>query len=128
MGEHTERIRHHNHVTIRIGKDAGATIGVSVKDPTGSHVTPVHLDVSFEDQVARGPTPYERLLGDALAGDPTLFPRQALIEEMWRIVQPLLDAPPPVEPYARGSWGPSSADRLAEPWGGWRLSLDEGQD
>jgi glucose-6-phosphate 1-dehydrogenase len=43
-----------------------------------------------------------------------------VIEELWRIVQPLLDAPPAVEPYARGSWGPASADRLAEPIGGWR--------
>jgi glucose-6-phosphate 1-dehydrogenase len=125
MGDRTERVRHHNHVTIRFGKDAGATIGVSVKDPAGNHATPIHLGVSFQDHVAKSPTPYERLLGDALAGDPTLFPRQAVVEEMWRIVQPLLDAAPPVESYPRGSWGPSSADRLAERHGGWRTPGDD---
>ena len=121
MGARTEEVRHHNHVTIRIGTDAGASIGVLVKDPGGEHTTPIHLDVSFDDQISRGPSPYERLLGAALRGDPTLFPTQDAVEELWRIVQPLLDSPPPAEPYEPGSWGPPSADRLAEPYGGWRL-------
>jgi glucose-6-phosphate 1-dehydrogenase len=43
-----------------------------------------------------------------------------MVEEMWRIVQPLLDDPPPVEPYAVGSWGPQATERLAESFGGWR--------
>jgi glucose-6-phosphate 1-dehydrogenase len=50
--------------------------------------------------------PYERLLGDALEGDHTLFGSFAGIEASWRIVQPVLDAPPPVHAYERGSWGP----------------------
>jgi glucose-6-phosphate 1-dehydrogenase len=120
MGGHAAEVRHHNHVTIKIGRDAGASIGVLVKEARGDGVEPVHLDVSFREHLAKSPGPYERLLGEALEGDPTLFPRQDVIEELWRIVQPLLDAPPAVEPYARGSWGPASADRLAEPIGGWR--------
>jgi glucose-6-phosphate 1-dehydrogenase len=120
LGDHTEEVRHHNHISIRIGKDAGASIGVLVKDPSGDSATPVHLDVSFEEHLARSPGPYERLLGDALAGDPALFPRQDMVEEMWRIVQPLLDDPPAVERYPVGSWGPPAAERLAEPFGGWR--------
>jgi glucose-6-phosphate 1-dehydrogenase len=120
MGGHAAQVRHHNHVTIRIGRDAGASIGVLVKEARGDGAEPVHLDVSFKEHLAQSPGPYERLLGDALVGDPALFPRQDVIEELWRIVQPLLDDPPPVEPYARGSWGPASADRLAEPFGGWR--------
>jgi glucose-6-phosphate 1-dehydrogenase len=120
MGDHTEEVHHHNHISIRIGKDAGASIGVLVKDPSGASAAPVHLDVSFEEHLARSPAPYERLLGDALAGDPTLFPRQDMVEEMWRIVQPLLDDPPAAEPYPVGSWGPPAAERLAEPFGGWR--------
>jgi glucose-6-phosphate 1-dehydrogenase len=67
--------------------------------------------------------PYERLLHGALTGDHQLFAREDGIEETWRIVQPLLDAPPPVEPYARGSWGPAAANALVtghprwrEPW------------
>jgi glucose-6-phosphate 1-dehydrogenase len=91
-----------------------------VKEAAGEGVEPVHLDVSFKEHLEQSPEPYERLLGDALVGDPTLFPRRSVVEEMWRIVQPLLDAPPPVEGYERGSWGPSSADRLAAPYGGWK--------
>jgi glucose-6-phosphate 1-dehydrogenase len=120
MGGRAAEVRHHNHVSIRIGRDPGASIGVLVKEARGDGVEPVHLDVSFREHLEESPGPYERLLGDALRGDPTLFPRQDVIEELWRIVQPLLDAPPRVEPYARGSWGPGSAERLAEPFGGWR--------
>ncbi|HEX5936105.1 MAG TPA: glucose-6-phosphate dehydrogenase [Actinomycetota bacterium] len=126
LGEERMRVRRHNHISIRIGKDAGASIGVLVKDPENDSAEPVHLDVSFKEQLARSPTPYERLLGEALEGDPTLFPPQSVVEELWRIVQPLLDDPPPVEPYARGSWGPSAADRLAERYGGWRSPAAQG--
>ena len=63
------------------------------------------------------------LLHAALVGDSTHFTRQDGVEETWRIMQPLLDDPPPVEPYAPGTWGPEAADRLVagytpwhEPW------------
>jgi glucose-6-phosphate 1-dehydrogenase len=120
LSDHTEEVRRHSHVTLRIGADAGASIGVLVKDPAGPSAEPVHLDVSFAEHLARSPRPYERLLGDVLRGDRMLFPRQAAVEESWRIVQPLLDDPPPVEEYGKGTWGPPSAERLAEPYGGWR--------
>jgi glucose-6-phosphate 1-dehydrogenase len=125
LGDHTEQVHHHNHISIRIGKDAGASIGVLVKEPSGASVEPVHLDVSFREHLARSPGPYERLLRDALVGDPTLFPGQATVEEMWRIVQPLVDDPPPAESYEKGSWGPASAAGLAEPFGGWRPAADD---
>ena len=54
-----------------------------------------------------GPTPYEVLLHAAMVGDSTRFMRQDGVEQTWRIMQPLLDAPPPVQPYAKGSWGPA---------------------
>jgi glucose-6-phosphate 1-dehydrogenase len=60
-------------------------------------------------------TPYERLLGDALEGDHTLFGSFAGVEASWRIVQPLLDAPPPVQEYDPGSWGPDGAPPLTLP-------------
>ena len=120
MGNRTHEVPHHNHVSIRIGRDAGASIGVLVKEASGDSAEPVHLDVSFKEHMAQSPGPYERLLGDALMGDPTLFPRQDVIEEMWRIVQPLLDDPPPVEVYETGTWGPQDAERLAREYGGWR--------
>lgn len=50
-----------------------------------------------------GPSPYHRLLGDALVGDKRLFARGDMVDEAWRIVQPILDAPPPVEPYRYGA-------------------------
>jgi glucose-6-phosphate 1-dehydrogenase len=123
MGGHAAQVNHHNHISIRIGRDAGASIGVLVKEPHGDGAEPVHLDVSFKEHLAQAPEPYERLLGDALVGDPTLFPRQNVVEELWRIVPPLLDDPAPVETYERGSWGPTAADRLAEPFGGWRAPV-----
>jgi glucose-6-phosphate 1-dehydrogenase len=63
------------------------------------------------------PAPYERLLGDALEGDPSLFARQDTIEAAWRIVEPVLDDAVPVRLYRPGTWGPRQAARLAP--GGW---------
>ena len=67
-----------------------------------------------------GPAPYEVLLDAALKGDSTPFIRHDSVEETWRIVQPLLDAPPPVQRYRKGSWGPVAAERFAAGFGGWR--------
>ena len=54
-----------------------------------------------------------------MRGDSTRFTRQDAVEEQWRIMQPLLDAPGPVHPYAKGSWGPEAADALPAEFGGW---------
>jgi glucose-6-phosphate 1-dehydrogenase len=62
---------------------------------------------------------YERLLGDAIAGDPTLFSRQDAVEAAWAIVDPILGDVVPVRPYAAGTWGPEAADSLALEAGGW---------
>ena len=80
----------------------------------------VHLDMEFAEQGGEGPTAYEVLLHAAITGDSTHFARQDAVEETWRVVQPLLDAPPPVEVYERGSWGPGSADGLVQEYRGWR--------
>jgi len=79
----------------------------------------IELDVDFARIGGEEPAPYEVLLHDALVGDSTHFTRQDNVEESWRIVQPLLDAPPPVHPYAKGSWGPAAADELVARCGGW---------
>jgi glucose-6-phosphate 1-dehydrogenase len=70
------------------------------------------VELSVEQREALGPShePYVRLLDDAMDGDPRLFARQDVVEEAWRIVQPILDHPVPVVPYARNSWGPGSGD------------------
>jgi glucose-6-phosphate 1-dehydrogenase len=112
-------LRHHNHIKLRIGEDAGASIGLLLKKAGEAATQSVHLDMSFKEQLGVAPGPYERLLHDALVGAGMLFPRQDVIEETWRIVQPLLDDPPPVEPYPPGSWGPDGCDDLVVAHGGW---------
>jgi len=67
---------------------------------------------------APAPTPYEVLLA-ALRGDRTSFARQDGVEESWRVPQPLLNSPPPVQAHAPGTWGPSTASSLASAYGGW---------
>ena len=79
----------------------------------------IELDMEFAAEGGEGPAPYEVLLHAALEGDSSHFTRQDGVEETWRIVQPLLDSPPPVHSYARGSWGPSAADELVRGFGGW---------
>jgi glucose-6-phosphate 1-dehydrogenase len=62
---------------------------------------------------------YERVLGDAMAGDATLFARQDYVEEAWRIVDPALKAGTPIFEYEKGAWGPSEVDERVLPAGGW---------
>jgi glucose-6-phosphate 1-dehydrogenase len=107
-------------IVFRIGRDAGMTIDLFAKTPGKEDTRAVSLDVSFLEELGKPPGPYERLLTDALHGDTTLFPRWEVIEETWRIVQPLLDEPPPVERYRRGTWGPRRVANLARRHGGWR--------
>ena len=66
-----------------------------------------------------GPDPYERLLGDALDGDPRLFARQDSVEEAWRIVEGVLDSATPIHEYPFGSWGPRFADAVLPPGHTW---------
>ncbi|HSL11617.1 MAG TPA: glucose-6-phosphate dehydrogenase [Actinomycetota bacterium] len=120
QGDSLTEVPQHNHLTIRIGKGAGASIGVLVKKPGEPTTERVHLDLSFERQLGELPAPYERLLFDAMRGRHDLFPRQDAVEETWRIVQPLLDAAPEPLSYEPGSDGPAGANRLAEGHGGWR--------
>src|SRR5436190_16093655 len=119
LADGVRAMRHHNHVKLRIGADAGASIGLLLKKAGEAATQSVHLDMDFDEQLGVAPGPYERLLHDALTGHDLLFPRQDVIEETWRIVQPLLDDPPPVEPYAPGTWGPDGCDDLVAAHGGW---------
>ena len=62
---------------------------------------------------------YERVLGDAMAGDATLFAREDYVEEAWRTVDPVLKAATPLHEYQPGTWGPSEAEQKLAPPGGW---------
>jgi len=109
-----------NEMVIRIEPEPGSDFLMVAKKAGEDKLQPVHLDLLFEPQVGDQPEPYERLLHDALEGDPELFPREEAIEETWRIVQPLLDHPGGVEKYEKGTWGPDGARHLLTGHGGWR--------
>jgi glucose-6-phosphate 1-dehydrogenase len=119
-GQHRLYSPGHDDIVLRIGRHAGVSIFLRAKTPGKTVSQPVSLDLDFADELGEPPQPYERLLSDALRGDPTLFPRWSVIEETWRIVQPLLDVPPPVERYQPHTWGPTSSHALAAAHGGWR--------
>jgi glucose-6-phosphate 1-dehydrogenase len=78
------------------------------------------MDMHFADEGGEDATPYEVLLHAAICGDSSAFTRQDSVEESWRVVQPLLDDPPEIHPYAKGTWGPEEAAKLAKGHGGWR--------
>jgi glucose-6-phosphate 1-dehydrogenase len=112
-----------NRMTVRIEPDPGARMRLFAKKAGKEAFEPADLEVLFEKVPGEEPEPYERLLGDAIAGRHQLFTRQDTVEETWRIVQPLLDEPGPVHPYEKGTWGPKEAEKLTrgicqwhEPW------------
>jgi glucose-6-phosphate 1-dehydrogenase len=111
---------HPNHLRFRLGRGDGVTLRMQAKEP-GEHLTSrgVDLDMDFEHVLGARRNAYERLLGDALDGNPVRFARQDGVEAAWRVVQPLLDAPGPVRSYPKGSWGPAAADAIAAVAGAW---------
>ena len=112
---------HPDEFIVRIDPTPGADLVVQVKEPgPRPSLRAIDLSLIFAAELGDPPEPYERLLGDLLRGDARLFVREDSEEETWRIVQPLLDEPPPVEPYARGSWGPAATDTLLTGHPGWR--------
>lgn len=105
---------------LRIDPDAGADLVIQAKRPGVNDTRTVNLSLVFAEELGEAPEPYERLLSDALRGDPSHFTREDGVEETWRIVAPLLAAPPPVEIYQPGSWGPPGAAKLLAGHPGWR--------
>jgi glucose-6-phosphate 1-dehydrogenase len=79
----------------------------------------ITLDMEFAEEGGEAATPYEVLLDAALMGQSVRFTRQDGVEETWRIMQPLLEAPPKVHPYKPGTWGPKAADKLVAGNQGW---------
>jgi glucose-6-phosphate 1-dehydrogenase len=108
------------HFRFRIGPEGSAiAVGLRVKAP-GEAMVGRDVELIASEDEAREMLPYERLLGDVLRGDASLFAREDTIEAQWRIVDPVLDLGTPPHPYDRGQWGPPEADRLvAAIPGGW---------
>ena len=109
-----------NYVRFRLGPDVAIAIGARIKEPGDGLIgRPIELSAVRLDANADR-DPYQRLLGDAMRGDASLFARQDVVEAAWAIVEPLIaqSSPTPIE-YEPGSWGPAAADRLTAEVGGW---------
>jgi glucose-6-phosphate 1-dehydrogenase len=109
-----------NYFRFRLGPDLSLNLGAQIKRPGAEmfsmpvELSAVQLDLSGELM------PYERLLTDAMRGDPLLFVRQDAVEAAWAVVDPILGSDTtPLYFYPRGTWGPREADRLVADIGGW---------
>ena len=110
---------HGNYFRFRLGPDVVIALGAQVKQPGEKmlgHSTELTLVRQSEGEEVGA---YERLLGDAMEGDATLFARQDSVERAWEIVEPILGDATPLHEYEPGSWGPTEAERLMAKYGGW---------
>jgi glucose-6-phosphate 1-dehydrogenase len=106
-----------NYVRMRISPEMTIAMAVSATNPSGSGARHAVEMIASRHAGAEEMEAYERVLTDAMAGDPTLFARQDYVEEAWRIVDPILQNLSPVIPYEPHTWGPS--DQGIVPPGGW---------
>jgi glucose-6-phosphate 1-dehydrogenase len=107
-----------NYIRFRLGPDAGIALAARVKRP-GEDFVGEQRELFLLDTVPNEESPYERLLGDALAGDGALFTSEDAVEAAWAIVDPVLARHDRVHRYKPGTWGPKQADRLIAPDGRW---------
>jgi glucose-6-phosphate 1-dehydrogenase len=117
-----------NHLRFRISPEMTIAVGTAVMGQGES------LKCENIEMVAsRHPRPdemeaYERVLGDAMAGDATLFARQDYVEEAWRIVDPVLKTATPIYEYETDTWGPSELEQKVSPAGGWHNPITSDQE
>jgi len=112
-----------NHVRLRISPDVVIAMGMMVLSPGKEAVGEATEMVANHHPEANEMDAYERVIGDAIAGDTTLFAREDYVEEAWRIVDPVLRADTPVHEYEPGTWGPADANPLILPAGGWHVPV-----
>jgi glucose-6-phosphate 1-dehydrogenase len=113
-----------NLLTFELGEPGSITANFLAKEPGATmRLGTARMTFEYEHSfcTAMQLEAYERLLHDAMIGDRTYFNTAGGIERLWEVAEPLLEHPPPVEPYAQGSWGPPSADELIRPRH-WHLS------
>jgi glucose-6-phosphate 1-dehydrogenase len=108
-----------NYFRFRISPDNSIAFGLNFAVPGDETV-----GASTEITGCRAPVPdsmdaYERVLGDAMAGDASLFAREDYVEEAWRIVDPALKASTPICQYEQKTWGPAEVENRVSPPGGW---------
>ena len=118
---HTARIPNgrRNEIVIDFADPGAISVGFLAKEPgatmnLGAAAMTFRYADSFD--TANGLQAYERLLMEAMLGDQSLFTTSVSVERLWEVSAPLLENPPPVQPYPRGSWGPESVKRLIAPF------------
>ncbi len=107
-----------NYYRFRLSPDVLISLGARTKVP-GESMWGEGVELIVRSHHTDGMPPYERLLGDAMRGDPTLFVREDSVEAAWKVVDPILGKVSPVYQYAPNTWGPPEADRIIERDGGW---------
>ena len=107
-----------NQLRFRLSPEVVIALAARAKTP-GEALVGEQVELVVRSQLAEAMPPYERLLSDALSGDPLLFTRQDAVEAAWQVVEPLLTDHEPPQVYAPGTWGPPEAERLIARSGGW---------
>src|SRR6202795_3380225 len=115
-----------NYFRFRISPEVTVAFGMNTIAPGEDTVTEMEEMVVSRHPRADEMDAYERVLGDAMAGDPTLFAREDYVEEAWRIVDPVLKADTPVYVYEPNTWGPSEVDEKVSPTEGWQNPIVTG--
>ena len=115
-----DRMAEPDQLVVRMDPATGVRFMLDARRATSRSPEAITLDMTFAQEGGEGPTPYEVLLRAAMVGETSRFMRQDSVEETWRIMQPLVDAPPDVQSYPPGSWGPAATNDLVAGYGGWQ--------
>ncbi len=107
-----------NYVRFRLSPDVTIAVGSRSKKP-GEGMVGNHVELMACESTKDEMSPYERLIGDAMDGDETLFTREDSVDVAWQIVQPILKNTKPVQRYEPGTWGPAAAQGAFAPPHGW---------
>ena len=113
------RIPEPSQMVVKLDPATGVRMLVDAQRHFAVEPEQINLDMEFATEGGEGPTPYEVLLHAAMVGDSRRFTRQDGVEECWRVMEPLISEPPPVHPYAKGTWGPEAADDVVAGYGRW---------
>jgi glucose-6-phosphate 1-dehydrogenase len=113
------RLPEPSQLIVRLDPTTGVRMLIEAQRHESTEPEQISMAMEFAHQGGEGPTPYEVLLHAAMLGDSKRFTRQDCVAECWRVMQPLLDHPPEVHPYAKGSWGPAAGDQVPAGYGQW---------
>jgi glucose-6-phosphate 1-dehydrogenase len=117
-----------NHMRFRISPDTTIALGATVMSPGETLKGEAMEMVASNQTLPEEMSAYERILGDAMAGNPTHFAREDYVEEAWRIVDPILKAVTPIYEYDKLTWGPSQVEQAVVPPGGWHNPITADQE